>query len=388
MWTGDPIDYDGPHLSDASGVIPLLSFLARLKVDDVFFATDMPVLTDYKGRLVSVTRYTLNGSQVERILKKITGTDNVVAKVGSGTDFDKAITVDDPVERDEAGEPLQHRFRLNITGCYAGNGLGFDATLRRINTVPMTIDEVGFPDALRQRFAITQGSFIIAGPTASGKTTTFAACQREILEGDTAIKGRIITYEAPVEYLFHTIKSSHSFIQQSEIGNHLPSFAAGVRNALRRHPRLVVIGELRDAETIEAAQEVASSGHPLFATTHANSCIEIIQRLVLNFPNDQHDRVFATQVNASRLLMSQVRILGANDEMIVLRDWLYLTNADRQRLLKAGYSGHIEVLRELLQNPENACSMRSSIDAAFSAGQLTADQRLTLYRTYGEEDGI
>ncbi|WJS87247.1 ATPase, T2SS/T4P/T4SS family [Paracoccus sp. TOH] len=389
MWAGDPIDYSGPHLSDPNAIIPLLAAMARMKVDDVFITTDNPVQIEHLGEMRSVTRYTLNGSQVERILKKITGQDAVIGKVGSGTDFDKAITVDDPDERDEHGEPIQHRFRLNITGGFAGNGLGFDATLRRINAVPMTLDQVGFPETLRDRFAVTQGSFLIAGPTGSGKSTTFSACIREILEGDTAIKGNILEYSAPTEYLFHTIRSRHSRVMQCEIGTHLPSFAAGVRNALRRHPKLTIIGEIRDTETIMAANELASGGHPLFGTTHANSSIEILQRLVQNFPVAQYDQVFAALVNTSRLFMSQIRVrVRDTDQMTVLRDWLYLTNDDKRALLAAGYSGHIEVLRQLIQNPANGRSMRTSIDEAYDAGLLDDGQRLTLYKTYGEEDGV
>ena len=389
MWIGDPVDYGGPHLSDPDAIIPMLAHLARMKVDDIFITTDNPVQIMHLGAMQSVTRYTLNGSQVERILKKITGSDNVIAKVGSGSDFDKAITVDDPHTTDGHGEPIQHRFRLNITGVFAGNGLGFDATLRRINSVPMTMDQVGFPDSLRERFAVTQGSFLIAGPTGSGKSTTFSACIREILEGDTAIKGNIVEYSAPTEYLFHTIRSKHSRIMQSEIGTNLPSFAAGVRNALRRHPNLTIIGEIRDAETIMAANELASSGHPLFGTTHANSSTEIIQRLVQNFPVSQYDQVFAALVNTSRLFMSQIRVrVKDTDQMTVLRDWLYLTNEDKRELLDAGYAGHVAVLRRLIQNTENARSMRTSIDQAFATGLLDDGQRLTLYKTYGEEDGI
>lgn len=389
MWIGDPIDYSGPHLSDPNAIIPLLAAMARMKVDDVFVTTDNPILVEHLGEMRSVTRYTLNGSQVERILKKITGQDSVIGKVGSGSDFDDAITVDDPDERDEHGEPIQHRFRLNITSSFAGNGLGFDATLRRINSVPMTLDQVGFPESLRDRFAVTQGSFLIAGPTGSGKSSTFSACIREILEGDTAIKGNILEFSAPTEYLFHTIKSRHSRVIQSEIGTHLPSFAAGVRNALRRHPKLTIIGEIRDNETIMAANELAAGGHPLFGTTHANSSVEIIQRLVQNFPVSQYDQVFAALVRTSRLFMSQIRVrVRDTDQMVVLRDWLYLTNDDKRALLDAGYAGHIEVLRQLMQNPANACPMRTSIDEAYDSGLLDDSQRLTLYKTYGEENGL
>ena len=138
-----------------------------------------------------------------------------------------------------------------------------------------------------------------------------------------------------------------------------------------------------------AANELASSGHPLFGTTHANSSTEIIQRLVQNFPVPQYDQVFAALVNTSRLFMSQIRVrVKDTDQMTVLRDWLYLTNDDKRELLAAGYAGHVAVLRRLIQNTENARSMRTSIDQAFATGLLDDGQRLTLYKTYGEEDGI
>lgn len=386
-FAGQPLDYRGPHLSNADAIIPMLSWLARRRVSDVIIRTDDPLFAWEKGRLVAVTNYRLNGSQVERILKKLAGADNVTAKVGAGDDYDRAITVSDPDEQDEDGEPLQHRFRLNITANYAGTALGFDATLRSITTEPPTLDQVAFPSQLRERFAVTQGSFIIAGPTGSGKSTTFAACIREILQGDTPIKGRILTYEAPVEYLFHMIQSAHSVVSQVEIGVHLPSFASGVRNAMRRKPTLAVIGEMRDRETIEAAAELVTTGHPVFATTHANSCVEIIQRLVQKFPVEHYEPMFASIVNASRLLMSQCLVPDQHGQMCVLRDWLYLTNAHKQRLIDTGYRNHLAVLRELIRDPENGQTMRVSIDAAFMAGLFTEAQRLVLLRTYGEDDG-
>jgi defect-in-organelle-trafficking protein DotB len=386
-WIGKPIPYDGPHLANPDAVIPLLAWAARMKVADVSFSTDDPVLVKLKGQWVSVTKYQLNGAQIERILKKITGVDNVIAKVAAGSDYDRAIAIDDPEVKDDFGEPLQHRFRLNLTGIAAGAGLGFHLVLRSINSTPPTIDSVSFPPSLRELFAVTQGSFIIAGSTGSGKSTTFAACLREILEGDTAIKGMILTFEAPVEYMFDKVDSTHSTVKQTEIGVSLPSFAAGVRGALRRHPDLTVIGEVRDRETIKAMTELSMSGHPVFATTHANSCIEIIRRLVENFPTDQYDQMFASIVNASRLFMSQRLVRDQHGEMCVLRDWLYLTNADKRRLLDAGYQRHGELLRELLKNSKRAQSMKVSIDLAYEAGRFSDRQRLELYRTYGEDEG-
>ena len=100
---------------------------------------------------------------------------------------------------------------------------------------------------------------LIAGPTGSGKTTTYAAMLRWIIEGNTPIAGNILTYESPIEFLFGNIPSATCIVAQQEIGLHLVGgFAEGVRNSLRRNPALVVVGELRDAETIQAALEVAN----------------------------------------------------------------------------------------------------------------------------------
>ena len=115
-----------------------------------------------------------------------------------------------------------------------------------------------------------------------GKTTTFAALIRRILEGDTPIEGNIITYEAPIEFVFEAVPSPTCTISQREIGVHLPDFASGVRNSLRRKPGLIVVGELRDMDTIMAAVEAANTGHPLYTTTHANNVALVLRRLSLS----------------------------------------------------------------------------------------------------------
>ena len=115
---------------------------------------------------------------------------------------------------------------------------------------------------------------VIAGETGSGKTTTLAALMRRVLEEPTPIHGNLITYEAPIEFVFEAIDSSTSTVMQHEIGLHLPSFAAGVRNSLRRKPALLLVGELRDMETIMASVEAANTGHPIYTTTHANDVAE------------------------------------------------------------------------------------------------------------------
>ena len=388
MWVGKPLKYDGlPHLSDADAIIPMLAQVAADGVSDISIRSDDPVLVLKQGLWYSITPYRLNNSQVERILKKLTGSENVVAKLSGGDDFDKALTIDDQHRKNAHGDPITYRFRLNATSNFSGSGLGFHAVLRSIPSSPPSFDTIGFPDELRERFAIEQGSFIIAGPTGSGKTTTFAACEREILEGDTPIKGAILTYEAPVEFLFHEVESEHSFISQVEIGTQLRTFAAGVRNAMRRKPSLIVIGELRDEETIAAAIQGSLTGHPIFGTTHGNSSMEVIQRLVQPFALDQQNMMFASIVQASRLMMSQTLVRSEiTEKLVCIRDWIYLSNDDKERLGKAGLTDHVALLKEFMVDETKCRTMKRSIDLAYEDELLSQPQVQQLYRRFGVED--
>lgn len=389
MWIGEYIAYEGlPHLSDPDGIIQTLATVAADGVSDISIRSDDPLLVLKQGLWYSVTSYRLNNAQVERIMKKLTGSENVIAKLSGGDDFDKALTIDDPKLKNEHGDPLQYRFRLNVTANFSGNGLGFHAVLRSIPSSPPSLNDIGFPDELRERFAIEQGSFIIAGNTGSGKTTTFAACQRHILENETPIKGTILTYEQPVEFLFHNVDSKHSFVSQVEIGMHLRTFADGVRNAMRRKPSLIVIGELRDEATIAAAVQGSLTGHPVFGTTHGNSSMEVIQRLVQPFALDQQSMMFANIVQASRIMMSQTLVRSEiTDKLVCIRDWIYLTNANKERLILAGLDKHLPILRELIADPVNGRTMKISIDNAFADNLFSERQVQILYRRFGVDDG-
>lgn len=381
--------YDGPHLArNPDSIQRFLAFAARAKASDMLFKTDAPVLARIRKRWHAMTSYRLNASQVENLLKKLT-TESVVAKVNSGRDIDTAISVEDPERMDEHGEPTRFRFRMNITACTVGVGQGIAFTLRVIESDPPDLDYVEFPAVLREndRFAIGQGSFFINGSTGSGKTTTFAACQRRILEASppTPIQGIILEFGAPIEFQYDRIASTHSEVIQTEIGTQLPTYAAAVRGAMRRAPSLCVVVEVRDKETLEAVLQFSQTGHPVFASCHANHCLEFFARLVQLYPVDQYEMVFPAIVQASRLFMSQALVPGADGKLVVLRDWIYLTNEDKDQLIEVGYARHVALLREIIKRPPNQ-TMKASIDEAAGAGRLTAAQRAVLLRTYGVEN--
>src|SRR5262249_186992 len=153
-------------------------------------------------------------------------------------------------------------------------------------------------------WAPRQGIVIITGPTGSGKTTLLAAGNRMLLERPQGC-GKMLTYEAPIEYTYDGIKSPRSLVAQTEIPRHLPTFAHGIRNSLRRKPEIIVVGESRDRETINAAIEAAQTGHAVYTTTHTTGVAATIQRMLSTYEmNEREERAIAL-METLRLIVTQ-----------------------------------------------------------------------------------
>ena len=177
--------------------------------------------------------------------------------------------------------PDRGRFRVNVMRQL--NGMG--AVFRVIPSKAYTLDELKTPDAVRQMCRANNGLILVTGKTGSGKSTTLAAMIDDI---NTRMKGHILTIEDPIEFV-HQRKSC--LISQREIGVHSPSFAAALHSALREDPDVILVGELRDLETIESALRIAETGHLTFATLHTNSAAQTINRIIDVFPAHQQGQI-------------------------------------------------------------------------------------------------
>src|SRR5690606_21251842 len=145
-----------------------------------------------------------------------------------------------------------------------------------------TMKDLNIEDDIIRNWAPRQGMVVVTGPTGSGKTTLLAAGNRMILERPHGC-GKMLTYEAPIEYVYDVVKSPRSLVAQTEIPRNLPDFAKGVRNALRRKPQVILVGEARDKETISEASEAAQTGHAVYTTTHTTGVAATVQRMVTTF---------------------------------------------------------------------------------------------------------
>jgi len=243
-------------------------------------------------------------------------------------------------------------------------------TLRLIkNTLPR-FEELGVPDVVRRMTYQPQGLILVTGKTNSGKTTTLNALINEINENQNK---KILTLEKPVEYK-HTCKKS--VIVQKEVGKggDVTTFRDGVKNSLREDCDILVIGEIRDRETIEAAIDMAESGHLVIGTLHTKSCAETIDRLI-NF-YDVRDQATIKYLMSSllKLVISQRLIKGADEKLVLIPEVMVVDNVVAGCIRKEKFS--VSEIEDAIQGniDKGSVSLINSIAKLFVEEKITLDQ--------------
>jgi len=205
------------------------------------------------------------------------------------------------------GIPGLSRFRVNVFS-QRGN---IAAAYRRLPIDPPDLNSLGLPDTVINLSNKRKGLILITGATGSGKSTTMAALVNRITQ---ELEGHILTIEDPIEYLFPHSKSQ---VNQREVGVDTDSFASGLRSALRQDPDVVVVGELRDPESMGAALSIAETGHLVLATMHTNTAAGAITRMVDAFPADKKE-VIRMNMSMSLLAVVAQQLIPTNDGKRIL----------------------------------------------------------------------
>tara|TARA_B100000029_G_scaffold61081_1_gene54950 strand:+ start:2151 stop:3278 length:1128 start_codon:yes stop_codon:yes gene_type:complete len=248
----------------------LLETVVREGVSDLHLTTKQPPVVRLDGRMVQLETKTLDNEDMVGLMKSITPERNQqeLQEVG-GTDFGFAFG-------DKA------RFRVAVFKQRGDIGM----VLRQIPNLFLTFEQLGLPaEPIKKLLTRPRGLFLVTGPTGSGKTTTLASMINHM--NDT-MDHHVITLEDPIEY-YHEHKKST--INQREIGVDVPSFAEALRRALRMDPDVILVGEMRDLETIESAITAAETGHVVFGTLHTTGAQGTVNRIVDAFPTNQQEQI-------------------------------------------------------------------------------------------------
>lgn len=247
----------------------LLETVIKQGASDLHITVGRPPVVRLHGHLRSLETKVLGPDDTTGLMKSITPDRNQQElQEEGGTDFGFAFG--------DAG-----RFRVSIFK-QKGN---IAMVLRLIPSRLLTFDEIGLPRICRALCRRPRGLFLVTGPTGSGKTTTLATMLDYI---NTNFDRHIVTVEDPIEY-YHSHKKS--LINQREVGNDVPSFAEALRRVLRMDPDVILVGELRDLETMESAIRAAETGHLVFATVHTTGCQGTVNRIIDAFPHEQQEQI-------------------------------------------------------------------------------------------------
>jgi len=241
----------------------LLLQASRNNASDLHLSPDSPPLLRVSGEIHPLTQAGLLTPEVIKGMIYSIMTENQRAE------FEKELELDFAIQ---FGDGL--RFRVNAFNTLHGPAAAF----RSIPTKILTLEELGMPDVVRRLASLHKGLVLVTGPTGSGKSTTLAAM---IDYMNKTYRKHILTVEDPVEFVY---KSDSSLVNQRELGSNTHSFARALKSALREDPDTILVGELRDLETIQLALSAAETGHLVMGTLHTNSAAKTIDRIIDAFP--------------------------------------------------------------------------------------------------------
>ncbi|MEE2769781.1 MAG: Dot/Icm type IV secretion system ATPase DotB [Pseudomonadota bacterium] len=317
----------------------ILAHCCDLNASDVTIQTGEVIYAEIFGKLRKITNRILSNNEVGQLLNAIYG-PNGTTQLLTGIDIDTQYEF-------RPNRYMRFRFRVNGTACLVNGHDGIQVTLRSIPTDPPELNTLDLPQNIIDAIKPQDGVVYVTGTTGSGKSTLLASIIRDIVE-DPDSNRKVLTYEAPIEFVFDNVSKLSSIVSQSEVPKHIPTFAAGVRNALRRKPRLILVGESRDSETINAVLEAALTGHPVYTTVHSNGVGETVRRLVSSFEQQERYAKSIDIIETTRLIVWQMLVPATNGERVALREYLVLDQAVRDQLLASDVDRVADVARQIV----------------------------------------
>ncbi|OXR48036.1 type II/IV secretion system family protein 3 [Pusillimonas sp. T2] len=322
-----PVNFTPDELYD------MLRHAVAQGASDITIQSGDYIWAEIRRRYEPITNRVLEHSELERALAFLyNNSGTAILQNGDALDFEVEISA-------QKGDPNNvKRFRANATACRVGAiARGVSITLRTIPGVPPPLSVLNLPESIKETIFPEYGLVLIVGTTGSGKSTLLASCNRHRLENaDSPVK--ILTYEEPIEFVYTGLaKNRMPQPSQVAIGRNLKEFSDAGRNAMRRKGGVIIMGESRDRESVQACFEMSMSGHAVYSTVHADTPAEVFARMVSFYPEDAQPAAANKLLDSLRLVVAQKLARTTDDQVTAIRSWFIMDRKAKNVLAKAKY---------------------------------------------------
>ena len=331
----------------------LFQLMKEKNASDMFFAVNSPVHIKINGNLIPINQQKLEPDNIEALLAEV-ATPEQMAELARDNELNMGISV-----------PNLGRFRLSA---FRQRG-SISAVFRFVPANIPALGDLGLPPVLAELIMEKRGLMLLVGATGSGKSTTIAS----MLDHRNELRaGHILTLEDPIEYLF---KNKKSIVNQREIGSDTASFYVALRNSMRQAPDCILIGEIRDKETMAAALAYAQSGHLVLATLHANNSYNALNRIISFYPIENRAALLQDLSSAVKAIVSQRLVRSAAGGTRQAAVEIMVNTRYVSDLIENGEIGQIKEAMEKSLSPGSQ-SFESALFELVRSGLVTQEEAL------------
>lgn len=344
-------------------IAELVAFARKHKASDLHLSSNHPPTLRIHGQIVPLRVAALSADEVSEIINSIMN-DNQRAEFKKNHDLDFAVQFDNEV-----------RYRVNAFIDVNGPGV----VMREIPVKIRSLEELKLPAVLSRLVKLNKGLVLVTGPTGSGKSTTLAAMIHAINQTQ---QRHIITIEDPIEFLH---RSQKALINQREVGSHTQSFSRALKSALREDPDVILVGELRDIETIRMALTAAETGHLVLATLHTSSAATTIDRIIDVFPPGDKDMVRMMLSTSIEAIIAQLLLRNADGKGRTAVHEILLASSAVRNLIR---DHKIPQIYSLMQvgSRVGMCTMRDSVHHLLEQGIISREEMRSVLNIEGEDN--
>jgi twitching motility protein PilU len=330
----------------------LFKVMVEKEASDLYLTVAQPPMYRIEGKIQPIGDHQFTPQEMETLVKSVMS-ERQLREYGEDLELNMAMSL-----------PGVSRFRVNIFRQRGSAGM----VIRRVKAEVSSLAELGLPGILKEITMSKRGLVLVVGATGSGKSTTLAAM---VDHRNATESGHIITIEDPIEFVHRHKKS---IVTQREVGFDTHSFQAALKNTLRQAPDVILIGEIRDTETMEAAVTFAETGHLCLGTLHSNNANQAIERIMNFFPLERHAQIYLQLSLNLRSIISQRLIPSLNGKRFAALEILMDTPRVRDLIKK----GDVDILKEAMeQGVQEGCqTFDQALFMLYKEGQIGLDQAL------------